>query len=147
DGKDSLAFAVGADVPVMEGLVVNASYKNDGRNKDSDKHVQTISAGVKYNEDMVTASVAFRTDGDNDEPRLTLNAGVKYPVIADVLTVTANVQNITDEDDAITTDPTAYEWDGIDVGDILYGLMTFNASASYVVSDALTISPSIKYQS
>src|SRR5690606_40305260 len=83
--KDALAFAVGAEAPVIEGLVVDATYKNDGRNKDKDSHVQTISASVKYNEDMVTASISRRTESKDDKAKLTLKAGVNYPVIADVL--------------------------------------------------------------
>src|SRR5690606_31897771 len=116
DGKDALAFAIGAEAPVIEGLVVAASYKNEGRNRASDDHTQTISAGAKYNEDMVTASVSYQTRGENDEAKLTLKAGVKYPVIADVLTVNASIERISDKDDAIG-DPDDYEWDGIDVGD------------------------------
>lgn len=146
DNKDALAFAIGAEAPVIEGLVVDASYKNEGRNRASDDHTQTISAGAKYNEDMVTASVSYQTRGENDKAKLTLKAGVKYPVIADVLTVNASIERISDEDGAIG-DPDDYEWDGIDVGDILHGLLTFDASADYVVSDAFTITPSIKYQS
>ncbi|MFS8493673.1 MAG: porin, partial [Limnochorda sp.] len=146
DGNDALAFAIGAEAPVIEGLVVDASYKNEGRNRASDDHTQTISAGAKYNEDMVTASVSYQTRGEDDKAKLTLKAGVKYPVIADVLTVNASIERISDEDEAIG-DPDDYEWDGIDVGDILHGLLTFDASADYVVSDAFTITPSIKYQS
>src|SRR5690606_2334974 len=132
----------------IEGLVVDATYKNDGRNKDKDSHVQTISASVKYNEDMVTASISRRTESKDDKAKLTLKAGVNYPVIADVLTVKASVESITDEDTAFDADdPYAYKWNGVPVGDILYGLLTFDASADYVVSDAFTITPSIKYQS
>src|SRR5690606_27885670 len=76
DGKDALAFAIGAEAPVIEGLVVDASYKNEGRNRASDDHTQTISAGAKYNEDMVTASVSYQTRGEDDKAKLTLKAGV-----------------------------------------------------------------------
>ena len=147
DGTDSVAFAVGADVPVIEGVVVNASYKNDGRGKAENEHVQTISAGVKYNGDMVTASISRTTNKENDEAKLTLKAGVNYPVIADVFTVKANFERISDEDDAITTTASDYKWNGINVGDIVKGLMTVSASADYAVSEAFSVTPSIKYQS
>src|SRR5690606_31478253 len=148
DNKDALAFAIGAEAPVIEGLVVDASYKNEGRNRASDDHTQTISAGAKYNEDMVTASVSYQTRGENDKAKLTLKAGVKYPVIADVLTVKASVESITDEDTAFDADdPYAYKWNGVPVGVILYGLLTVDASADYAVTDAFTFTPSLKYQS
>lgn len=174
-GKGSVAFGVKGESEVAPGLTVNAGYTSDARGKDkaettisagaeyklevitfgadlsleNDGSVKTTTVGgsVSYGE-TASASVEYSKSDDpaDKTPTLALKANAAYPVIADVLKVSADFEMVSDKEPFASGDD--YEWvnsDAWNIGDVVASVLKLSASAPYTVTPALTVTPGAEY--